>query len=155
LEREIKCYYIVKARTAFHNSEAGEIEFRARIKKFENPNPIEARKAAFDFRNEFICGLLTLGLQKLEAEIGWNSETKEIAKLSAREIRKLINPMFEKDNSELIIEDEEHVAPNNTLPIIWKDKFNGQEKAWVALLPREFKSMKASLFSGMYNMRRP
>lgn len=36
----------------------------------------------------------------------------------------------------------EHSAPNNTLPIIWKDKFrykvNGTEKTWVALLPREY-----------------
>lgn len=36
----------------------------------------------------------------------------------------------------------EHSAPNNTLPIIWKDKFrykvNGTDKTWVALLPREY-----------------
>jgi hypothetical protein len=36
----------------------------------------------------------------------------------------------------------EHSAPNNTIPIIWKDKFrykaNGAEKTWVALLPREY-----------------
>lgn len=36
----------------------------------------------------------------------------------------------------------EHSTPNNTLPIIWKDKFkykmNGKEKSWIALLPREY-----------------
>jgi hypothetical protein len=36
----------------------------------------------------------------------------------------------------------EHSAPNNTMPLIWKDKFmykvNGLEKLWVALLPREY-----------------
>jgi hypothetical protein len=131
LKKEIKCYYIVKARTAFHNSETGEIEFRARVKKFENPNPIEARKAAFDFRNEFICGLLTLGLQKTEAETGWNSETKEIENLSDREIRKLLNPMFEKDNSELIIEDDTNEVINLSPTILNKEDDTEEEINWL------------------------
>jgi hypothetical protein len=36
----------------------------------------------------------------------------------------------------------EHSAPNNTIPIIWKDKFsyleNGKKRTWTALLPREY-----------------
>jgi hypothetical protein len=136
---DIKCYYVVKARTAFHNSETGEIEFRARVKKFENENPIEARKAAFDFRNEFICGLLTLALEKTEEEIGWNSYTKQIEKLSDKEIRRLLNPFLEQDNSEQITilnkedgEEEiiEWITPDDT--ISWYSKFNSG--IWVTLV---------------------
>jgi hypothetical protein len=135
----IKCYYVVKARTAFHNSDTGEIEFRARVKKFEDQNPIEARKSAFDFRNEFICGLLTLGLQKTEAEIGWNSYTKQIEKLSDKEIRSLLNPFLEHDNSDQITilnkEDGEEEIIEWTTPddtISWYSKFNSG--IWVTLV---------------------
>ena len=53
----IQCHYEVKARTVFHNNQTGEIEFRARVKKFESPSPIDARNKAFEFRNKFIYGL--------------------------------------------------------------------------------------------------
>lgn len=129
---DIECYYVVKARTAFHNSETGEIEFRARVKKFENQNPIEARKAAFDFRNEFICGLLTLGLQKTEDEIGWNSYTKQIEKLSDKEIRRLLNPIFEKDNTELRIEDDTNEVINWSPTILNKEDDTEEEINWLA-----------------------
>lgn len=128
---DAKCFYVVKARTAFHNSETGEIEFRARVKKFENINPIEARKAAFKFRNEFICGLLTFGLQKTEEEIGWNSQTKEFENLSDRQVRKLLNPMFEKDNSELRIEDETNEVIHWTPTILNKEDDTEEEINWL------------------------
>ncbi len=128
---EIKCYYIVKARTAFHNSESGEIEFRARIKKFEDPNPIEARKAAFEFRNEFIYGLLTLGLQKTEEEIGWNPESKEIENLSDEEIRKLLNPMFEQDNSVLFLDEETFETLEWTPTILNNEDDTEEEINWL------------------------
>jgi hypothetical protein len=139
---DIKCNYVVKARIAFPNHKTGEIEFRARVKKFESLNPIEARKAAFDFRNEFICGLLTLGLNMTEEDIGWNSETKKIENYSDKEIRKLLNPYFEQENSDeiTILNNEDYseeiidwIPPDDTLS--WYSQFkNG---IWVIFVPNE------------------
>lgn len=125
---ELECYYVVKARTVFHNQETDEIEFRARIRKFENKNPIEARKKAFEFRNEFIYGLLTLALNFPEEKIGWNSQTKEIEKLSDREIRKLLNPLLEpqSDNSEYF-RTEEYLK---TKTILNKEDDTEEEIEW-------------------------
>lgn len=147
---ELECFYVVKARTVFHNTETNEIEFRARVRKFENENLIEARKAAFEFRNEFIYGLLTLGLNFTEEEIGWNSLTKEIEKLSERKIRELLNPLLEPQsrnleyfksseflkpktilNKEDDTEEEiEWIPPNDT--IAWYPQFNNG--IWVILV---------------------
>lgn len=127
LQSDLKCFYVVKARTAFHNTKTGEIEFRARVKKFDKANPIEARKEAFDFRNEFIYGLLTLGLNLSEEEIGWNAQTKQIENLSDREIRKLLNPFFEKDNSELKLEEETNEVIN-WAPTIFNNEDDTEEE---------------------------
>lgn len=127
---ELKCHYIVKARTAFHNNKTGEIEFRARIKKFEHENPIVARNAAFNFRNEFICGLLTLGLDMTEEQIGWNPLTYQIENLTDREIRKLLNPFFEKDNSELKIDEISKDVINWSPTILNKEDDSEEEINW-------------------------
>jgi len=127
---DLKCYYIVKARTAFHNNKSGEIEFRARIKKFEDKNPITARKAAFNFRNEFICGLLTLGLDMTEEQIGWNPVTKQIANLTDRELRKLLNPFFEKDNSELKLDENSNEVINWSPTILNKEDDSEEDINW-------------------------
>ena len=125
---KLECYYVVKARTAFHNTETDEIEFRARIRTFENKNLIEARKAAFEFRNEFICGLLTLGLSLTEEEIGWNSQTKKIEKLSDREIRKLLNPYLEPQSEySEYFKSEEYIE---TKTILNKEDDTEEEIEW-------------------------
>ena len=125
---KLECYYMVKARTAFHNTKTDEIEFRARIRKFENKNLIEARKAAFNFRNEFISGLLTLGLNLTEEEIGWNSQTKEIENLSDREIRRLLNPYLEPQSDY-----SKHYKPNGNKnkTILNKEDDTEEEIEWV------------------------
>jgi hypothetical protein len=136
---DIKCHYIVKARTVFHNKKSGEIEFRARVKVFENSNLIEARKEAFEFRNEFIYGLLALGLNMTDEEIGWNSVTKQIENLSDSEIRKLLNPFLDYDNSDqpTILNKEDKteevidwLAPYDTLA--WYSQYNNG--IWIILV---------------------
>lgn len=120
------CSYVVKARTAYTNKQTNEIEFRVVERNFENENPILAREAAFIFRNEFIHGMLiVIGLT--DDEIGWNSSTKRIEKLSDREIRKLINPYLEPEGKEE--EESEWEAPDDS--ISWYSKFkNG---IWVIM----------------------
>lgn len=130
MNTDLKCFYVVKARTAFHNTKTGEIEFRARIKKFEDVNPIQARIAAFNFRNEFICGLLTLGLDMTEEQIGWNPQTKQIENLSDREIRKLLNPFFEKDNTEKKFDESSNEVINWSPTILNKDDDSEEEINW-------------------------
>jgi len=136
---DIQLYYVVKARTVFHNQNTNEIEFRATIKKFENQNPIEARKAAFNFKNQFIRGILTEGLHMTEEEIGWNPNTKQIEKLTDREIRKLLNPFFDYEDSEKVTilnsEDVQEVlidwqSPDDT--IAWYLQFNNG--IWIILV---------------------
>lgn len=136
---DLKCFYVVKARTAFFNNKTGEIEFRAREKIFENENLIEARRAAFDFRNEFICGILTEGLNLTEEEIGWDSLTKEFKNLSDRKIRKMLNPFLDQESSEHITilnkEDDteeiiDWIPPDDT--ISWYSQFNNG--IWVILV---------------------
>lgn len=127
---DLRCYYIVKARTAFHNNKTGEIEFRARIKRFEDENPILARNAAFNFRNEFICGLLTLGLDMTEEQIGWNPLTKQIENLTDRDVRKLLNPFFEKDNSELKFDESSNEIINWRPTILNKENDSEEEINW-------------------------
>jgi len=132
-------YYVVKARTVFHNQNTNEIEFRATIKKFEDQNPIDARKAAFNFKNQFIRGILTEGLHLTEEEIGWNPNTKQIEKLTDREIRKLLNPFLDYEDSEketiLNSEDVQEViidwqSPDDT--IAWYSQFNNG--IWIILV---------------------
>jgi hypothetical protein len=155
---DLKNYYVVKARTAFHNHQTGEIEFRARIKKFESENLLEARKLAFNFRNEFIYGLLTLGLELSEEEIGWNSQTKEFSNISEREIRKLLNPFLEPQsqyspypsfddhhvnktvlNREDDLEEEiDWVPPNDTLT--WYSHYNNG--IWVLFVHNDHELME-------------
>jgi len=131
LQSDLKCFYVVKARTAFHNTKTGEIEFKARIKKFENENLIEARREAFEFRNVFIMGLLTFGLDLTEEQIGWNSQTKQIENLSDRDIRKLLNPFFEKDNSELKLEEDTKEVINWVPTILNNEDDTEEEINWL------------------------
>lgn len=127
----IQCHYEVKARTVFHNNQTGEIEFKARVKKFASPRLIDARKKAFEFRNEYIYGLLTLGLGLTDEEIGWNYVTKQFSNLSDRELRKLLNPIFEKDNFERRIEENTENVINWAPTILNKENDTEEMINWL------------------------
>lgn len=106
------CHYIVKARTVLTNSDTGEIEFRTVERKFEDEKPILAREQAFQFRNEFIYGMLN-SIGMLDKEIGWNEKERRIERLSEREIRKILNPYFDHETvNELDFEDD--FAPDDS-----------------------------------------
>jgi hypothetical protein len=106
------CNYKVKARTVLTNSETGEIEFRTVERNFENDMPILAREKAFQFRNEFIYGML-ISIGMSEKEIGWNEKERRIERLSERDIRKILNPYFDHETiNELDYQDD--FAPDDS-----------------------------------------
>jgi hypothetical protein len=108
------CYYVVKARTVLTNQDTGEIEFRTVERKFENEKPILAREQAFQFRNEFIYGMLnSIGMS--DKEIGWNETERRIERLSEREIRKILNPFFDHEIIDEWRNDGDHFAPDDSL----------------------------------------
>lgn len=133
-----KCYYIVKARTALKNSITDAIEFKAIERKFEDSNPIVARKEAFKFRNEFIYGML-IGIGLGDKEIGWDSKNRKIENLTDRQIRKLLNPYFENVSESSITKirlsngEEEEIeweAPDDSLA--WYTSYNNG--IWVLMV---------------------
>lgn len=133
-----KCYYTVKARTAYKNENTGEIEFKAIERRFQHEEPIQARKEAFKFRNEFIYGML-IGIGLSENQIGWDRKNRVIRNISDRDIRKLLNPYFEDeaenkltqirlpDGQEKVIEWE---APDDSLA--WYTSYNNG--IWVLMV---------------------
>jgi predicted HTH transcriptional regulator len=123
-------YYIVKARTAIENIETSKLEFKGIERKFISENLIEAREAAFAFKNEFIYGILiNIGLN--DKQIGWNSKEKKIERLSDREVRAFINPFLEPETESevtvLRIEEKELVIDNWIPPsdnLSWYPEYN-------------------------------